>query len=101
MLTYIFQRTNTSYSFSRLIRRTLLLLLTLSLLAGTPSAQTDRDAPRLELGKPFERELAGGAAHSYYIMLAANQFLHVVVEQKGIDVIVALFAPDSKKGRES
>ncbi len=51
----------------------------------------------LTLGKPIERNLAGNEAHSYKIVLAANQYLHVVVEQRGIDVVVALFAPDGKK----
>ncbi|MBA2750208.1 MAG: tetratricopeptide repeat protein, partial [Tatlockia sp.] len=51
----------------------------------------------LTLGKPIERNLAGNEAHSYKIVLAANQYLHIVVEQRGIDVVVALFAPDGKK----
>ncbi|HEX8736010.1 MAG TPA: CHAT domain-containing tetratricopeptide repeat protein [Pyrinomonadaceae bacterium] len=51
----------------------------------------------LTLGKPIERSLAGNEAHSYKILLAANQYLHVVVEQRGIDVVVTLFAPDGKK----
>lgn len=91
------QRAHPSSSVSRLIRRALLLLLTLSLPAGTPAAQNDKDTPALEPGKPIERELTGDQTHSYSIMLAANQFLHVVVEQKGIDVVIALFAPDGKK----
>lgn len=51
----------------------------------------------LTLGKPIERSLAGNEAHSYKIVLAANQYLHVVVEQRGIDVVVTLFALDGKK----
>ena len=68
--------------------------------AGSPLSQQTTESTPLELGKPVERELAGDAAHSYRITLAANQFLHVVVEQKGIDVVVALFAPDGKKVAE-
>ena len=86
-----------SYAISRHVLCSLLLLLTLSLLAGQVTAQNEKDMPALELGKPIERELAGDAAHSYRIVLAPNQFLHLVVEQKGIDVVVALFAPDGKK----
>ncbi len=56
-----------------------------------------QDEVELTLGKPIERNLAGNEAHSYKIVLAANQYLHVVVEQRGIDVVVALFAPDGKK----
>lgn len=51
----------------------------------------------LEMGKLIERELAGGEFHNYQIKLAAGQFLHVVAEQKGIDVVVTLSAPDGKK----
>ncbi|MEW6737100.1 MAG: tetratricopeptide repeat protein, partial [Acidobacteriota bacterium] len=51
----------------------------------------------LEQGKRIERELAGGEAHSYEIKLTAGQFLQVVVEQKGVDVVAILFDPDSKK----
>ena len=97
MLTHIAQLSPTSYSVFRLIRRCFLLLLPSLMLISTLAAQNDKDIPALELGKPIERELAGDAAHSYRIALAANQFLHVVVEQKGIDVVVALFEPDGKK----
>ncbi|MGH9841830.1 MAG: CHAT domain-containing protein [Blastocatellia bacterium] len=51
----------------------------------------------LEPGKPIERELAGGESHSYRLMLAAGQFCHVIVDQRGIDVVVELFGPDGKK----
>ena len=51
----------------------------------------------LEVNKPIARELAGGQGHSYQINLAASQFLGVIVEQKGIDVVVTLFEPDGKK----
>ncbi|MCI0423222.1 MAG: hypothetical protein L0312_29030, partial [Acidobacteria bacterium] len=51
----------------------------------------------LEPGKPIERELAGGRAHSYQVTLASNQYLYVVVDQRGIDVVVTLFGPDDKK----
>jgi hypothetical protein len=45
----------------------------------------------------FERELAGDQSHAYQIALAAGQYLHVVAEQRGIDVVVTLFGPDGKK----
>ena len=61
---------------------------------------TSADDLELTLGKPIERTLSGNEAHSYKIVLAANQYLHVVVEQRGIDVVVALFAPDGKKVAE-
>lgn len=44
-----------------------------------------------------ERELKGGETHSYQLSLNAGQFLYALVEQKGIDVTVALFTPDGKE----
>ncbi|MGH9842753.1 MAG: tetratricopeptide repeat protein, partial [Blastocatellia bacterium] len=51
----------------------------------------------LELGKTIEREMTGGQTHMYQIKLTAGQFLRIEVEQRGIDVIVALFGPDDKQ----
>jgi hypothetical protein len=59
-----------------------------------PSAQ---ESGSLELGKPIERELSGGQSHSYKITMISGQYLHIVVERRGIDVAVALFTPDGKK----
>ncbi|MGH9936961.1 MAG: tetratricopeptide repeat protein, partial [Blastocatellia bacterium] len=70
------------------------LLLAACLIHPTVRSQ---ELQALEVGKPIERELAGGQAHSYQITLAAGQFLDTVVEQKGIDVVVTLFGPDGKK----
>jgi CHAT domain-containing protein/Tfp pilus assembly protein PilF len=60
-------------------------------------AQGDKEIRLLESGKPIERELAGGQSHSYQITLTEGQYLNVVVEQRGIDVVVTLRGPDSKK----
>jgi hypothetical protein len=51
----------------------------------------------LELGKPIERELSGGQSHSYKIVISSGQYSRIVVEQRGIDITVALFTPDGKK----
>jgi CHAT domain-containing protein/tetratricopeptide (TPR) repeat protein len=51
----------------------------------------------LALGESVERELKGGEVHPYGINLAAGQFVHVVSEQRGVDVIVALIGPDGRK----
>lgn len=47
----------------------------------------------LKQGQVIERELAGGEAHTYRITLTSGQYLKVVVEQKGIDVVVRLIGP--------
>src|SRR5262245_30476322 len=82
-----------------------------SLRPGAPPAQTPanergatpgaQESVSLEPGKPIERELSGGGSHSYKITMISGQYLHIVVEQRGIDVVMALFAPDGKKIREA
>lgn len=65
--------------------------------AGSNSAvQTDSDFRELELGKLLERDIAGGQHHSYQVTLSSGQFLHAVVEPRGIGVTARLFGPNSK-----
>src|SRR6266511_511491 len=61
------------------------------------AAESAQGTDSLEPGKPVERELSGGQSHSYKITMISGQYLHVVVDQRGIDVAVALFTPDGKK----
>ncbi len=44
-----------------------------------------------------ERELKGGETHAYRVALTAGQFLYALVEQKDIDLSVALFGPDGQE----
>jgi len=60
-------------------------------------AQSAQESNSLELGKPIQRELSSGQTHYYKITMVSGQYLHVVVDQRGIDVAVALFTPDGKK----
>jgi tetratricopeptide (TPR) repeat protein len=71
-------------------------LLRAQRLAGTNGAIAGQEADvrALESGKPLERTLAGGESQSYRLALAAGQFCHIVVDQRGIDVVVALYGPD-------
>ena len=57
-------------------------------------AQNDKETRRLERGTPMERELAGGESHYYQIALGAGEYLHAVVDQRGIDVVLALRGRD-------
>jgi CHAT domain-containing protein/Tfp pilus assembly protein PilF len=59
--------------------------------ASGATSQEGAGERTLEPGKSLERELTGGESHSYRLRLAAGQFCHVVVEQRGIDVVVALY----------
>ena len=88
------------YSCLRVLEASLIcgwrMLLYASLVMGI-LAQTGNETSTLEVGRAVERELAGGQTHHYQLSLASGQFLHLVVEQKGIDVALTLFGPDGKK----
>src|SRR6185312_11262160 len=62
---------------------------------GQESKQTE--VRELKVSLPIEREIVGGDAHSYHVMLTMGQYLRVVVEQKGMDVVVTLFGPGGQK----
>ena len=76
----------------------IIVFLTLVIPAITSYARAGiTDVPSLEKDKPIERELAGGEAHSYRLTLVAGQFCHIVVDQRGIDVAVALYGPGGER----
>src|SRR4030095_13217929 len=82
-------------------RRSLAFAEVSAKLEQTTSAEWGQTEVReLKLGEPIERELSGNAAHSYRISLTQGQYLKVVVDQKGIDVILRVFGPDGQKLRE-
>jgi tetratricopeptide (TPR) repeat protein len=41
--------------------------------------------------------LAGGQTHYYQLTLSAGQYLHLIVEQRGIDLVVMLLGPGGEK----
>ena len=57
----------------------------------------EKDVRALEAGKPIKGELAGGRQHAYRISLGADQFLKVIVEQQGINVVAQVSGPDGKQ----
>ena len=59
-----------------------------------PAAQVE--AQQLEQGKPVERALGAKETHAYTIALEAGQFLDAAVNQRGVDVLVRVFAPAGK-----
>ncbi|MBS1786707.1 MAG: hypothetical protein JST85_03245 [Acidobacteria bacterium] len=70
-----------------------LLLACLCLFPAFAQEQSQPLAP----GKPVERELSGGQTFIYTLNLNANQIVRVVAEQKGIDVVLSVMAPDGTK----
>ena len=67
-------------------------------LAGCPRDRRGGGGPvRLEPGHPVTRTLSGGKAHTYLVALKAGQYVRVAAEQKGIDVVLRLLAPDGRE----
>lgn len=84
-------------SLKRIAERTVMVASAL-FLANSLTPQTS--TPALELGKLVERELSGGSVHTYQVRLALGQCLHVIVNQRGIDVVVRIVGPDGRlRGR--
>ncbi len=61
------------------------------------SINVDNQIRQLEPGKPIERALGGGETHLYKLELASGQYLHVAVDQRGIDVAVVVVGPSGKQ----
>ncbi len=57
-----------------------------------------REAQELELGPgvAIEQTLAADEVHAYRLAPAGNRFLHLIVEQRGIDVVLRLVGPDDR-----
>ena len=70
------------------------VLFSVGLIHGAPQGGTD--VQWLEEEKPIERKLSGGESHSYQLKVTTGQYARVIVEQKGIDVVVSVFGPDGK-----
>jgi CHAT domain-containing protein/tetratricopeptide (TPR) repeat protein len=57
-----------------------------------------RDNPRwLKSGDSLRTDIAGREVHTFRVSLLRGQYLHAVIQQLGIDVIVALIDPDDKE----
>src|SRR6266852_770208 len=77
------------------------LSLLLSFLLGAQTAHAQAGPPTsLQPGTPIERTLAAGQSHSYAISLEQDQFLQLLVDQRGIDVVVRTFSPAGRRLRE-
>jgi len=66
----------------------------LVLLSGAVSVA--RAQQEIVPGQSVACDMRGGEQHSYQVKLNAGQYAHVVVEQKGIDVVLELLGTDGK-----
>jgi hypothetical protein len=62
-------------------------------LASSP-ASAQAPVRDLRVGQVLTERITNGAIEQYAVAVKTGQALHVVVDQKGIDVIVRVFAPD-------
>jgi len=51
---------------------------------------------QLQLGTPIERTLGPGQVHEFTVKVEENNFVQVVVDQRGIDVTVKIISPANK-----
>jgi CHAT domain-containing protein len=63
-------------------------------------AQETQQIRQLAPGRPIVRDMAGAQSHSYQMTLAAGQYVRVVVDQRGVDVVVKLIGPDGRQIKE-
>ncbi len=74
----------------------LLLIFTCLLPIERAKAQVYSRQEALQPGTPIERTLARGQVHRFSVTLEQDQFLQLVVDQRGIDVVVRVFSPAGK-----
>ena len=57
----------------------------------------DSGVTTLEPGATIKREIAGDASHTYRISLSVGQYLRVIVDQQGADVVASLLGPNGQR----
>lgn len=55
-----------------------------------------QESNEIRIGQKFEKEITTSEKHTYKFKASANQFVNIAVEQKGIDILLKLIAPDGK-----
>ena len=55
----------------------------------------------LTAGAEIEREIGGAEKHVYLLPLIAGQFARIIVEQPGVDAVLALLNPDGRPSAEA
>lgn len=78
------------------MRRLSVLSLPLFLVCfiSVASVQAQRDVPALQQGASIERTLGRGQAQRFSITMQQDQFVQLVVDQHGIDVVVRVISPE-------
>ena len=66
-------------------------------LAPSDRATGEAAKRHLRLAEALEREIAPEEVHTYLVAAEEGQFLHAVVDQKGVDVVASLFDPAGER----
>jgi CHAT domain-containing protein/tetratricopeptide (TPR) repeat protein len=61
---------------------------------ASTAVRRENEVWELALGKSIDRALPAGEHHLCQVTLAAGQFLHLVIESRGVDLTSVLFGPD-------
>ena len=72
-------------------------LLLVFVAASVLQAQLPSNDQIISPGQQVEREIASGESHTYQIMLQAGQFVRFRLEQRAINAVLILIAPDGKQ----
>ncbi len=75
------------------MKKLLLILLCMVFPPAIVPAQTPQ---MIQNGFTVEREIVGAEKHSYEVNLNKGEMLNFVVEQRGADVVLRVYAPDGK-----
>ena len=80
-----------AHRMRQLLTPHILLALGLIMPAYSLGAPQDRE---LLPDKSIEEQVTGGSTHSYRVALSSGQFLHVMLQQRGIDLLITLRDPN-------
>ena len=88
------------FSIAEPLLRRRAIAVVLSVLAVMPSLFAQQSDQDLVPGAPVSRQMNGSEVHSYRITLTSGQYARVVVEQRGIDVVVRITGSDGRQVAE-
>src|SRR5205823_971106 len=77
---------------------TSLLLVGFAFPAQFGIGQNQTSTVPLQPGPPIERTLSAGQLHTYTVNLEKEQSVQLVVDQRGIDVVIRTFSPSGRLG---
>ena len=104
MLARLADDNNDTLSIHAAVRLVMVLLVLIGIAPNITQAEpkAPQQLPRtaevttLELGTPYRREIGGSQKHVYQLPVTTGQYVEILVEQRGVDVVVRLIGPDDQ-----